>query len=181
MRTIFTLIVLAGMAFMANATQAKEYVATCKFKGTTLSAEEIQAEEKSSGFSENVQGNIKFTEVEGEKTLKVKIKLQGLQKNKKYSVAVHTNGDTSKKCAKIGDVFQKPQGNLVTIIANNNGEIDTTIKGVNLKISGSNKNSILGRSCAVQKPKDQSFEAQYTAETANSSNSKVVDCARIEG
>ena len=95
-------------------------------------------------------------------------------------MAVHTNGDTSKKCSKIGGVFQSPQGNLVTIVANKNGEIDTTINGVNLRISGSNKSSILGRSCAVQKPKDQSFEAQYTAETATSQNSKVVDCAKIE-
>ncbi len=67
---------------------------------------------------------------------------------------MHTNGDISKKCTKIGDVFMKPQGNLVTIIANNNGEIDTIINGVNLRISGSKKNSILDRSCAVKKPKD---------------------------
>ena len=54
MRTILTVLLLAGMTFIAHATQGKEYVATCKFKGSTLSAKEIEAEEKSSGFSENI-------------------------------------------------------------------------------------------------------------------------------
>ncbi len=65
MRTIFTLLVLAGLIFMAHATQDKQYVATCKFKRSSKSDEDIDADEKASGFSENVQGTIKFTEVEG--------------------------------------------------------------------------------------------------------------------
>ena len=48
-----------------------------------------------------------------------------------------------------------------------------------MQISGKEKNSILNRSCVIHKPKDQSFEKQYSVEYAGGSKDKPVACAKI--
>ncbi len=126
-------------------------------------------------------GKIKFTEKENQKNIKVNINLQGLQKNKKYGIVIHENGNVSNQCKKVGSVFSPPQGYLATLVSNEKGQIDVTLNKVNLKVSGKGKNSIINRSCVIHKPKDQSYEKHYTAEMAGQAKDKIVDCAKIQG
>ena len=96
MRKLFALLVLAGLTYVTQATKGKQFTAECDFNSNSSTT---------GGADENVGGKIKFTQEEGENTTKINIKLKGLRKNKKYAVMLHENGDTSKKCKKIGAVF----------------------------------------------------------------------------
>jgi Cu/Zn superoxide dismutase len=142
-------------------------VAICKFVGDK------------SNKDEDLQGNIKFLQMDDEKHVTVKIKMRGFIKSKKYGFVVHEKGDVSNKCKNVGGVFQKPQGYLATLTSNKQGEIEADIKNVGLRVKGDKKYSVLGRSCVIHKPKDQSYEAKYSVESADKSNDKIVDCAKI--
>lgn len=172
MRKIASFILLFGLLSTLLITSlAEKTVAVCKFEGDR---------DNHKRGDEDIQGRIRFVQKDNEKDIDIAIRLQGLNKFRKYGIVLHENGNIKDKCKNIGPVFMRPQGYLATTTANADGEIEMNLKNINLRITGNKKESILNRSCAIHKPKDQSYETRYSVESADRSKDKIIDCARIE-
>ena len=108
--------------------------ATCTFysNANTPRTEESAIRPTSLVPLEDIAGTVRFREEDGDEYVQVRISLTGFEPLKLYSLVINENNDVTKRCTKVGNVFnpskKDPPAGMITVIkSNNDGNIYSTI------------------------------------------------------
>jgi Cu-Zn family superoxide dismutase len=142
-------------------------------------------------FTDNIKGNVKFTEDLKNNQIKIDLNITGLRPNSLHGFHVHEAGDLSDKCTSMcahfnpyGTVHGCPGmkirhvGDLGNIRTNNKGEAKYTFYDNIIKLRGSKAN-IIGRGLIIHEDEDDCGKGGDEESLKTGNAGKRIACAVI--
>jgi len=142
-------------------------------------------------FTDNIKGNVKFTEDLENNNIKIDLNLTGLEPNSLHGFHVHEAGDLTDKCTSMCSHFNpyntthgcpgmqiRHVGDLGNIRTNNKGEAKYTFYDNIIKLRGS-KSNIIGRGLIIHADEDDCGKGGNAESLKTGNAGKRIACAVI--
>jgi len=142
-------------------------------------------------FTDNIKGNVKFTEDLENNNIKIDLNLTGLEPNSLHGFHVHEAGDLTDKCTSMCLHFNpyntthgcpgmqiRHVGDLGNIRTNNKGEAKYTFYDNIIKLRGS-KSNIIGRGLIIHADEDDCGKGGNAESLKTGNAGKRIACAVI--
>ena len=142
-------------------------------------------------FNDNIQGYVKFSEIEGSNNIMIQLNIIGLTPNSKHGFHVHEAGDLTDKCTSMCSHFnpynkkhgcpgvkERHIGDLGNIHTNNKGEAKYTFYDNLIKLRG-NKCNIIGRGLIIHQDEDDCGKGKNAESLKTGNAGKRIACAVI--
>jgi len=140
-------------------------------------------------FTDNVKGNVKFTEIENK--IRIDVSISGLNPNSLHGFHVHEAGDLSDKCTSMCAHFnpykmthgcpgmkERHVGDLGNLVSNNKGEAKYSFYDNLIKLRGAKAN-IIGRGLIIHADSDDCGQGGNAESLKTGNAGKRIACAVI--
>ena len=140
-------------------------------------------------FTDNVKGNVKFTEIENK--IRIDVSISGLNPNSLHGFHVHEAGDLSDKCTSMCSHFnpykmthgcpgmkERHEGDLGNLVSNNKGEAKYSFYDNLIKLRGTKAN-IIGRGLIIHADPDDCGQGGNAESLKTGNAGKRIACAVI--
>ena len=140
-------------------------------------------------FTDNVKGNVTFTEMENK--IRIDVSISGLNPNSLHGFQVHEAGDLSDKCTSMCSHFnpykmthgcpgmkERHVGDLGNLVSNNKGEAKYSFYDNVIKLRGTKAN-IIGRGLIIHADPDDCGQGGNAESLKTGNAGKRIACAVI--
>ena len=140
-------------------------------------------------FTDNVKGNVKFTEIENK--IRIDVSISGLNPSSLHGFHVHEAGDLSDKCTSMCAHFnpykmthgcpgmkERHVGDLGNLVSNNKGEAKYSFYDNLIKLRGAKAN-IIGRGLIIHADSDDCGQGGNAESLKTGNAGKRIACAVI--